>query len=92
MLVCKNVFVQMDNLVVVEALQCNTGYSMVASPILEDFRKLIGEFGKVLIEHYNKESNMVAHTLAQQGRVDPPTLDSPPSFISGFLADDVSVI
>ena len=35
---------------------------------------------------------MVAHVLAQNGRVDPPNLwlDSPPAFILELLADDVS--
>ena len=47
-----------------------------------------------MIEHCNRDSNKVAHVLAQQGRVDPPAmwLDSPPDFIRGLLADDVSVI
>ena len=89
---CNSLLVQMDNLVVVEALKFNSGYSMVA--ILEECRNLFRDFGKVRIEHCNRESNMVAHLLAQQGRVDPPSLwkDSPPGFIMNSLADDVSVI
>ena len=64
------------------------------APVLNDCRSLILEFGKVVIEHCNRDSNKVAHVLAQQGRVDPPAmwLDSPPDFIRGLLADDVSVI
>ena len=91
---CNSLLVQMDNLVVVEALKFNSGYSMVAAPILEECRNLFGDFGKVRIEHCNRESNMVAHLLAQQGRVDPPALwkDSPPGFIMNSLADDVNVI
>ena len=46
-----------------------------------------------MIEHCNRESNMVAHVLAQNGRVDPPNmwLDSSRGFILALLADDVSV-
>ena len=88
---CNSINVQMDNLAVVDALKFNTGQEMVAAPILEDCRSLLGEFGKVLLEHCNRESNMVAHVLAQQGRSDPPSmwLDEHPEFISSYLADDV---
>jgi hypothetical protein len=67
---------------------------MVAAPILDECRSLLHDFGMVLIEHCNHESNMVAHALAQFGRDDPPNLwlDSPPVFISELLADDVSVV
>ena len=84
----------MDNLIVVEALKFNTGQAMVAGPILEHCRKLLRDFGKVFLKHCNRESNMVAHMLAQQGRSDPPSLwlDEYPGFMSSFLADDVSVI
>ena len=78
----------------VESLNMNSGQSMVAGPILDECRSLKEESGKVLFEHFNRETNMVAHVLAQRGRVDPPSvwLDTPPSFISEFLADYVSVI
>ncbi|XBI85579.1 hypothetical protein VPH35_093708 [Triticum aestivum] len=91
---CNSIFIQMDNLVVVDALNQNAGHSMVAAPILDECRSLLQEFGKVLIEHCNRESNMVAHVLAQRGRVDPPFVwsDAPPDFISTFLVDDVTFI
>lgn len=91
---CNSIFVQMDNLVVVEALKHNTGHSMISAPILDECRGLLEDFGKVSIEYCNRESNSVAHALAQQGRDDPPSvwLDSPPPFISLLLADDVSVV
>ena len=56
--------------------------------------QLLHDFGKDLIEHCNRELNMVAHALAQFGRDDPPSLclDSPLVFISELLADDVSVV
>ena len=67
---------------------------MVATPILDECRSLLHDFGKDLIEHCNRELNMVAHALAQFGRDDPPSLclDSPLVFISELLADDVSVV
>ena len=68
---CNFIVVQMDNLIVVEALKFNTGQPMVAAPILEDCRKLLRDFGKVFLEHCNRESDMVAHMLAQRGRSDP---------------------
>ncbi|XBJ25843.1 hypothetical protein VPH35_003405 [Triticum aestivum] len=91
---CNSILVQMDNLVIVESLNYNTGHAMIASPLLDECRALSLDFGKVLIEHCNRESNMVAHVLAQKGCDDPPNvwLDSPPGFIRNFLADDVSVI
>ena len=84
----------MDNLIVVETLKFYTGQRMVAAPILEDCRKLLRDFGKVFLEQCNRESDMVAHMLAQRGNSDPPSLwlDEHPVFISSFLADDVSVI
>lgn len=87
---CNSVRVQTDNLVLVEALQQNLGHSMVAAPILEECRLLLVDFGKVVLEHCNRDSNKVAHVLAQNGRVDPPNLwlDSPPSFISELLLFD----
>lgn len=81
---------QTDSLILVEALQHNSGHSMVAAPILEECRLLLVNFGKVLIEHCNRESNMVAHVLARNGRDDPPNLwlDSPFVFICEFLVND----
>ena len=91
---CNVVFVQMDNLVVVEALNHNARHSMIATPILDECRSLLGEFGKVSIEHCIRELNQVAHVLALKGQDDPPTvwLDSPPPFIISLLADDASAI
>ncbi|XBH81254.1 hypothetical protein VPH35_106843 [Triticum aestivum] len=90
---CNSILVQMDCLNLVESLQQNTGHSTIAAPILEDCRLLLLNFGKVILKHCNRESNMVAHVLAQNGRVDPLNLwlDSPPAFILELLADDVSV-
>ena len=89
-----SILVQMDNLVIVEAIQQNIGHSMIVAPILDVCRTLLHDFGKALLEHCNRESNMVAHALAHNGRVDPPNLwlDAPPDFISELLADDVSVV
>ena len=91
---CNNLLVRMDNLIVVEALQNNEGHSTVAAPIIQDCRELMREFGKVVIEHCNRESNMVAHVLVQWGRSNPPSLwlEEPPDFIASSLADDVAVI
>ncbi|KAF6999523.1 hypothetical protein CFC21_015533 [Triticum aestivum] len=91
---CNSLLVQMVNLIVMESIQQNSGHSMVAAPILDECRSLILDFGKVSLEHFNHESNMVAHALALFGRDDPPNvwLDSPPVFISELLADDVSVV
>ena len=91
---CSSILVQMDCLNLVETLQQNTGHSTIAAPILEDYWLLLLDFGKVILGHCNRESNMIAHALAQNGRVDPPNLwsDSPPAFISEYLADDVSIV
>ena len=72
--VCNFVRVQTDNLILVEALQQNLGHSMIAAPILEDCKLLLVDFRKVVLEHCNRDSNKVAHVLAQNGRVDPPNL------------------
>ena len=91
---CDSVVIQSDSLIVVDALRLNEGYALVAAPILEDFRKLSADFGKVIIEHCSRESNMVAHELASYGRGNPPTVwsDTPPSFILNALANDVSLL
>jgi hypothetical protein len=65
-----SILVQMDNLVVVEALNLNTGYSMISASILDECRSLLSEFGKISLEHCNRESNSVAHALALRGRDD----------------------
>ena len=51
------------------------------------------ESGKVSIENYNNEYNMVAHLLAKFGRCNPPALwlDKSPISITKLLAQDVSV-
>lgn len=87
-----SLLVQMDNLVVVEALNMNTGQAMVAAPIIEECRSMKEDFGKVLFEHCNRESNMVANVLAQQGRVDPPALwlDTPPVLEPRFRSPDAA--
>ena len=86
---CAKIIVQTDNVTVVEALNLNEGYSMIATPILNECRSLLFNFGKVLVEHCNRESK-----LARFGRSNPPTLwsDTPLSFIIPLLADDVSLI
>lgn len=90
---CSKVSIQSDSIIVVEALNNNEGYSLVAAPILDDCRILLKEFGKVYINFCNRESNCVAHELASFGRCNPPTVwsDTPPSFLLKFLADDVSI-
>ena len=77
-----------------DAMTNNNGHSMVAGPILDDCRQICADFGKVLFEFCSRDSNMVAHRLAQHGRDDPPSLwlDVPPGFILDLLADDVSII
>ena len=52
---CNNVMPRMDNIVVVDALRMNEGHAMVAAPVLEECRFLLREFGKVTIEHCNRE-------------------------------------
>ena len=67
---------------------------MMAGPILEECRLLLVGFGKAVLEHYNCDSNMVAHVLAENDHIDPSNLwlDSSPPFISELLADNVSVV
>ena len=91
---CDSSLVQSDSSIVMDALRMNEGYALVAAPILEDFRKLSADFGKVIIEHCSRESNMVAHELASYGRGNPPTVwsDTPPSFILNALANGVSLL
>ena len=91
---CNNIIARMDNFIVVNALQMNEGQSMVAGPVLEDCRDLLRGFGKVILEHCNRESNMTAHALAEYGRANDPSMwiEAPPSFIANSLADDVYVI
>lgn len=66
--------VRMDNITVVEALKLNEGHTMVAAPVLENCRNTLKEFGKVTIEHCNRESNVVSHELATWGRLNPPSV------------------
>ena len=64
-------------MVLIEAMQQKVGHSsvsMVAGPILEECRIFLVGFGKVVLEHCNRDSNMVAHVLAQNGCVDRPNL------------------
>lgn len=53
-IVCNALFIQMDNLVVIEALKLNTGHSMISAPILDECRSLLEDFGKVSVEHCNR--------------------------------------
>lgn len=77
-----------------EALNKNEGYGLVAAPILNACRSLLKEFGKVIIEHCIRKTNMVAHELASFRACNPPAVwsDTPSNFIHKLLADDVSLI
>ena len=65
----------------------------LSAPILDDCRHL-QDFGKVIIEHCFRETNMIAQELASYGRGNPPTVwsDALPTFILNALANDVSLI
>lgn len=91
---CNNILLRMDNVTVVEALNEDEGYSMVVAPILSACRSEFSSFGKASIEFCNRESNAVAHVLAEWGRVNQPSewFDTPSNFIVKFLEDDVSVV
>ena len=67
---------------------------MVAAPILKECMTLLRDFGKVSIEHWNRESNLVSHELASWGSVNNPSVwvDASPNFIVNRLVDDVAVI
>ena len=84
----------MDNIIVTDAIKDNEGQGMVVAPILEECMTLLQDFGKVSIEHCNRESNAVAHELARWGSVNNPSVwvDAPPNFIINLLVDDVAVI
>ena len=86
--------IQSDSIIVIDSLKLNEGYILVASPILDDCRSLLQDFGKVIIKHCFRETNMVAHELASYGRGNPPTMwsDALPTFILNALANDVSLI
>lgn len=67
---------------------------MVAAPILDDCRRELCQFGKPCIDYCNRESNVVAHVLAEWGRENQASVwfESPPDFIINFLTDDIAVI
>lgn len=74
---CNSIFIQMNNMIVVEAL--NTGYSMIAAAILDECRSMLEEFEKFLL------SIVIENPPSMW-------LDPPPGFISSLLANEVSVI
>ena len=78
----------------VEALPNNEGHSMMAAPILADCRELLRDFGKAMIEHCNRDSNVVAQELARWGSSNNPHLwvEVPPDFILRPLALDVILV
>uniref|UniRef100_A0A8R7ULS3 RNase H type-1 domain-containing protein n=1 Tax=Triticum urartu TaxID=4572 RepID=A0A8R7ULS3_TRIUA len=80
---CRNIMLRMDNVVVVETLRLNEGQNMVATPVIEDCQILLRDFRQVTIEHCNRESNIVAHVLANCGCANTPSLwvDASPDFI-----------
>ena len=84
----------MDNVVMVEPLRFNEGQSMVSAPVLEECRILLQDFGKVTIEHYNREWNVISYELVRWCCVDTPFIwvDAPPYFIVNLLVDNISVI
>lgn len=81
---CHNVFVRMDNSIMVHAIRLNEGHSMVVAPVLDDCCELLRESGKVTIEHCNRELNVVAHELAEWGHANGPFVwvDAPPIFVA----------
>jgi hypothetical protein len=91
---CSNLVVRSDNSTVVDAINCNEGYSMVAAPVLDDCHSISLDFGRVNIDHCSREANYVAHELARWGSANNPSLwvDAPPKFVIKLLADDVTII
>lgn len=57
----------MDSVIVVQPLNEDEGYSMVATPILSTCRSEFWGFRNTCIEFCNRESNVVAHVLAECG-------------------------
>ena len=50
---------------VVDALKQREGHSMMAACAIDDCLSIMVEFEKVTIEHYNRQSYVVAHELAR---------------------------
>jgi hypothetical protein len=80
---CSNLVVRSDNSTVMDVVNCNKGFSMVAAPVLDDCRSILLDFERVTIEHCSRETNYVAHELARWRRANNPSLwvDAPNEFI-----------
>ncbi|KAF7103189.1 hypothetical protein CFC21_104207 [Triticum aestivum] len=91
---CHNVVVRSGNIMVVDALRLNGGYSMVAAPEFDECRSYLQDFGRFTIEHCIRQSNYVAHELARRGHVHNPSrwIDAPSDFIVNLLADDAFIL
>ena len=90
---CHNLIVQSDCDAVVDAFNSNGSLSSVIGPIIGECRTLAQDFGSVVVQSCNRESNQVAHELAKFGRDNPPTLwcDVPPDILLPLLVNDVTM-
>jgi ribonuclease HI len=90
-----NFTVQTDCAQVVETMK-NGGFSATSSAaIYDDCTTLWSGFGKVSIEHCNREANQVAHELARVSFTSGNSctwVDEPPRFILSKLVNDVTVL
>jgi ribonuclease HI len=90
-----NFTVQTDCAQVVETMK-NGGFSATSSAaIYDDCTILWSGFGKVSIEHCNREANQVAHELARVSFTSGNSctwVDEPPRFILSKLVNDVTVL
>ena len=93
-LACHRLIVHSDCAAVVEAYNSPNCLSTVSCHIVDECRELGKDFGKILVQLCNRESNSVADELAKYGRDNPPTLwcDVPPDFLVPFLVNDVTVM
>jgi ribonuclease HI len=91
----QNFTVQTDCVQVVEIMK-NGGFSATSSAaIYDDCSILWSAFGKVSIEHCNREANQVAHELATVSFTSGSSctwVDEPPRFILSKLVNDVTVL
>jgi ribonuclease HI len=91
----QNFMVQTNCVQVVETMK-NGGFSATSSvAIYDDCSILWSGFGKVCIEHCNREANQVAHELARVSFTSGSSctwVDEPPRFIFSKLVNDVTLL
>jgi ribonuclease HI len=91
---CNRVIIKSDCMEVVENMNNGAISHGVAAAVFDECYHMACDFIKISFEHVPREPNVVAHDLAREAKLSPPSvwMDDPPDFILQSLINDVTIV